>query len=302
MFKLKGIALILFMVLITSFVFSSEFPKSSSNDFDKDIVFVVDRIEIPSGTDAYYYIYYFKVFIRSLKLDMPSGADKNYHANLYLKIKVTDTKSGKEVLAQEFKRPLTAATISNASFHVEYFGVELKPGTYKVEVVILDTFAESDGKVPEGTKQAVFTDDLNLYPRQSTLLISDPILTAKPIEAAKGGSQDFVIGSLYVYPNVDHITGSSLPFGLFFTINNLKMINGNARIEIEYTLKKDGAVFFFIKEVLDAQFQDIIHAVNPGRFASVYSLNPGTYSLEVKVLDMNGTTSSTKEILINLSK
>ncbi|MCK4667557.1 hypothetical protein KAU33_12450 [Candidatus Dependentiae bacterium] len=301
----KIILIRIFLVLLfTTSIFARDFPiiSSPNADFTNDIVYYIDKVEFPSEKNATYIIYYLEFFMKSLKTEK-SSKDSLFHAKIYMKIKVIDTKTNEVVKTEELKRSLTATVISTTSSHIEYFGLELNPGSYKISIEIYDCYPDADGNFPEGTKSMPYAEEFSIESRSNNeVSISDPIIASAPISPAKKVDTDFVLNGVYVYPNVQHVISRQFPISLFFTIGNLKRISGNARVEVEYKITKDGIDYYFIREVFDTKFSDIIHPVNPRLFSSVYSLPVGKYNINVKVKDLNGQNNSSKDIKINLIK
>ena len=301
----KIILISIFLVLLfTTSIFARDFPiiSSPNADFTNDIVYYLDKVEFPSEKNATYIIYYLEFFIKSLKYEH-SSKDSRDHAKIYMNIKVTDTKTNEVVKTETLKRSVSVAKISTTSNYIDYFGLELNPGSYKISIEIYDHYPDADGKFPEGTKTGLYAEEFSIEPRSDNkVTISDPIIAVAPISPAKGDDPAFVISGVFVYPNVQHVVSRQFPISLFFTLGNIKLINGKARIEIEYKITKDGIDYFFIREVFDTKFSDIIHPVNPRLFSSIYSLPEGSYNINIKVIDLNGQNSSSKDVKINLIK
>ena len=162
--KKKIILISLFLILLfTTSVFARDFPiaGSASADFTNDIVYYLDKVEFPSEKNSTDIIYYLQFFIKSLKAEH-SSKDSLYRVKIHLDITVTDTKTDKVVKKESIQRPLAATKITNSSMHIEYFGLNLSPGSYKITIEIYDHYPDAAGKFPEGTKKSLYTENFSV--------------------------------------------------------------------------------------------------------------------------------------------
>ena len=156
----------------------------------------------------------------------------------------------------------------------------LRPGHYKVSVVVKDDLTGRMGSIDLGLEVPKFEDDKL---ETSSLILADQI---QPLPTNQVGSGPFVIGSTRVRPSVKHMFSRDQKLGLFMQVYNLGLDPQTHRssTNIEYKFTKDG------KTILD-QPEDTSKWANAGQQITLEKnlelkpLQPGKYSVQIKVTD-----------------
>jgi GWxTD domain-containing protein len=183
-----------------------------------------------------------------------------------------------DTIRKDFPDSLLQASLRSSSIYQK--AVPLRPGLYRLDVVLKDTSSNNIGVVNTRLAVPPFDDDKL---QASTLILADEIT---PVAAKDIGLGMFVIGSMKVRPKLDHSFTASQPIGVYFQIYNLKIDDkthkNSASIEIRI-LQGDQSV----KHVVQTSEQ--LH--QPGEQMTVQeslpaqTLAPGKYKIEIKTTD-----------------
>jgi GWxTD domain-containing protein len=192
-----------------------------------------------------------------------------------------------DTIRKDFPDSLLQGSLRSSSIYQK--AVPLRPGLYRLDVVLKDTTSNNIGVVNTRLAVPPFDDDKL---QASTLILADEI---SPVASKDIGLGMFVIGSMKVRPKLDHSFLATQPIGVYFQIYNLKIDDNthknNASIEIKI-LQGDQA----IKQVVQSSEQ--LH--QPGEQLTVQeslpaqTLAPGKYRLEIKTTDAVSNQSITR--------
>src|SRR5436853_1910186 len=157
--------------------------------------------------------------------------------------------------------------------------VALTPGRYRVDVIVRDTASGATGVRHVGFE----------VPKYDTAKLS----TATLVLAAKLeglGEQPavgmFTIGNVKVIPNVSGTYHKGTPVGIYMQIYNAGIDQTTLRpsVDVEYALMKDGKEIFKAPEDWRGN-SDAGQRLTLARLLDSRTLNPGDYSIEVRVRD-----------------
>jgi GWxTD domain-containing protein len=192
-----------------------------------------------------------------------------------------------DTIRKDFPDSLLQGSLRSSSIYQK--AVPLRPGLYRLDVVLKDTTSNNIGVVNTRLAVPPFDDDKL---QASTLILADEI---SPVASKDIGLGMFVIGSMKVRPKLDQSFLATQPIGVYFQIYNLKIDDNthknNASIEIKI-LQGDQP----IKQVVQSSEQ--LH--QPGEQLTVQeslpaqTLAPGKYRLEIKTTDAVSNQSITR--------
>lgn len=192
-----------------------------------------------------------------------------------------------DTIRKDFPDSLLQGSLRSSSIYQK--AVPLRPGLYRLDVVLKDTTSNNIGVVNTRLAVPPFDDDKL---QASTLILADEI---SPVASKDIGLGMFVIGSMKVRPKLDQSFLATQPIGVYFQIYNLKIDDNthknNASVEIKI-LQGDQA----IKQVVQSSEQ--LH--QPGEQLTVQeslpaqTLAPGKYRLEIKTTDAVSNQSITR--------
>src|SRR5256884_3555016 len=157
--------------------------------------------------------------------------------------------------------------------------VALTPGRYRVDVIVRDTASGATGVRHVGFE----------VPKYDTAKLSTSTLVlAAKIEGL--GDQPavgmFTIGNVKVIPNVSGTYHKGTPIGIYLQIYNAGIDQTTLRpsVDVEYALMKDGKEIFKAPEDWRGN-SDAGQRLTLARLLDSRTLNPGDYSIEVRVRD-----------------
>lgn len=192
-----------------------------------------------------------------------------------------------DTIRRDFPDSLLQPSLRSSSIYQK--ALPLRPGLYRLDIVLKDTTSNNIGVVNTRLAVPLYDDDKL---QASTLILADEI---SPVAAKDIGLGMFVIGSMKVRPKLDHSFSANQAIGLYFQIYNLKIDDtthkNNASIEIQI-LKGDQS----IKHVVQSSEQ--LH--QPGEQMTVQeslppqTLVPGKYRIEIKTTDAVANQSITR--------
>src|SRR5437588_3057990 len=157
--------------------------------------------------------------------------------------------------------------------------VALSPGRYRVDVIVRDTASGATGVRHVGFE----------VPKYDTAKLSTSTLVlAAKLEGL--GDQPavgmFTIGNVKVIPNVSGTYHKGTPVGIYLQIYNAGIDQTTLRpsVDVEYALMKDGKEIFKAPEDWRGN-SDSGQRLTLARLLDSRTLNPGDYSIEVRVRD-----------------
>ena len=198
-----------------------------------------------------------------------------------------------DTVRQDFPDSLLQQSLKSASIYQK--AVPLRPGLYRLDVVVKDTTSNNVGVLNTRLAVPPFEDEKLAA---STLILADQI---SPVAAKELGVGQFVIGSVKIRPKVDGTFPANQPLGLFLQIYNLKVDDkthkNSATVDMQ-VLQGDKTVGHVVQSSEDLKQtgeQLTIQQVVP-----INTLAPGKYRVEIKATDAlaNQTISRTAEFTI----
>jgi hypothetical protein len=198
-----------------------------------------------------------------------------------------------DTIRRDFPDTLLQQSLKGAAIYQK--ALPLRPGLYRLDVVIKDTTSNNVGVIT--TRLAVpEIDDDKLA--ASSLILADSI---SPVAAKDLGVGQFVIGSTKVRPKVDQVFPANQPMGVFLQFYNLKVDTSsrlnNATVEIQI-FRGDQSVADSV--VSSSDMKQNGEQITVDRIVQLNSLTPGKYRIEVKVTDAiaNQTVSKSSEFTV----
>lgn len=151
----------------------------------------------------------------------------------------------------------------------------LKPGLYKLSLVLKDENSGSIGFLDIGIRVPQYADEKL---GSSSLILADLI---QQIPTTQVGTGMFVIGSTKVRPSVQKIFNRDQNLGIYMQVYNLSTDPGTHKpsADIQYDLTKDG------KSLYSKSEQAQTAQVTISKTLPLKTLQPGEYTIEVKVTD-----------------
>ena len=192
-----------------------------------------------------------------------------------------------DTIRKDFPDSLLQGSLRTSSIYQK--AVPLRPGLYRLDVVLKDTTSNNVGVVNTRLAVPPFDDDKL---QASTLILADEI---SPVASKDIGLGMFVIGSMKVRPKLDQSFLATQPIGVYFQIYNLKIDDSthknNASIEIKI-LQGDQAV----KQVVQSseQLHQQGEQLTVQESVPAQTLPPGKYRLEIKTTDAVANQSITR--------
>jgi GWxTD domain-containing protein len=192
-----------------------------------------------------------------------------------------------DTIRKDFPDSLLQASLRSSSIYQK--AVPLRPGLYRLDVVLKDTSSNNIGVV--NTRLAVPPFDEDKL-QASTLILADEIT---PVAAKDIGLGMFVIGSMKVRPKLDHSFTASQPIGVYFQIYNLKIDDkthkNNASIEIQI-LQGDQSIKHVVQS--SEQLHQAGEQMTVQESLPAQTLPPGKYKIEIKTTDAVSNQSITR--------
>ena len=183
-----------------------------------------------------------------------------------------------DTIRRDFPDSLLQASLRSASIYQK--AVPLRPGLYRLDVVLKDTTSNNIGVVNTRLAVPPFDDDKL---QASTLILADEI---SPVAAKDIGLGMFVIGSMKVRPKLDQSFTTSQPIGVYFQIYNLKIDDkthkNNASIEIQI-LRGDQSIKHVVQS--SEQLHQSGEQMTVQESLPAQTLAPGKYRIEIKTTD-----------------
>jgi GWxTD domain-containing protein len=153
--------------------------------------------------------------------------------------------------------------------------VPLRPGHYKLSLVVKDETSGNIGSTDVGLVVPQFEDDKL---SNSSLILADLI---QQLPTSQVGTGPFVIGGTKVRPSVNDVFTRDQNLGIYMQVYNLAPDPKTHRpsADIQYDLTKDG------KSVFTKSEQAETAQVTISKTLPLKPLQPGKYTLEIKVTD-----------------
>ncbi len=159
--------------------------------------------------------------------------------------------------------------------------IPLKPGRYKLSVVLKDDNSGHMGSEEFGITVPNFSEDKGLM--ASSLILADQIV---PLPTSQVGTGMFTIGGTKVRPSVNNIFTTDETLGIYMQVYNLGLDEKTKKpsLDVQYEISKDG------KTLLD-QPEDAKNLKSASQQYTIIKkmalkpLQPGKYTVQIKVTD-----------------
>jgi len=195
-----------------------------------------------------------------------------------------------DTISQDIPDALFKQGLDSASIHQKI--IPLRPGLYKLDLVLKDINSGNVGTVSQRLQVPRFPDDkLQL----SSLILADLVENLPPSQI---GSGSFILGSNKVRPNVNDDFRHDRNLNLWFQVYNLKLDDASKKpsATVETLITKNGRE---VKRDVE-QASELSNAAAQMTLAKTVSLKdfePGEYSVQVKVTD-----NLTKDVIASAEK
>lgn len=192
-----------------------------------------------------------------------------------------------DTVRRDFPDSLLQASLRSASIYQK--AVPLRPGLYRLDVVLKDTTSNNIGVVNTRLAVPPFDDDKL---QASTLILADEI---SPVASKDIGLGMFVIGSMKVRPKLDQSFSANQPIGLYFQVYNLKIDDqthkNNASVDIQI-FQGDKAIKHVVQS--SEQLHQTGEQLTVQESVPAQTLPPGKYRIEIKTTDAVANQSITR--------
>ena len=195
-----------------------------------------------------------------------------------------------DTISQDIPDALFKQQLDGASIHQKV--VPLRPGLYKLDLVLKDINSGNVGTVSQRLQVPRFPDDkLQL----SSLILADVVENLPPTQI---GSGSFILGSNKVRPNVRDEFKKDRTLNLWFQVYNLKLDEGSRKpsATVEMLITKNGREVK--REVEQAsELSNAAAQMTLSKSLPLKDFEAGEYSVQVKVTD-----NLTKDVIASAEK
>jgi hypothetical protein len=169
--------------------------------------------------------------------------------------------------------------------------IPLRPGLYRLDIVIKDVKSGNVGVVNTRLQVPRFEDDKL---EASSLIVADGG-KLEHVPSKQIGTGQFVLGSTKVVPRLDADFATTEKLGIYMQVYNLKADDKThkSNATFVYTVKKGDQQIMQFKETSD-QMKQTGEQVTIERLLPLATLSPGKYSLEIVATDSNSNKTITK--------
>jgi hypothetical protein len=159
--------------------------------------------------------------------------------------------------------------------------VPLRPGLYRLDVVVKDTQSGNLGVVDTALRVPRFAEDKL---DASSLILADQIET---VPTSQIGSGQFVLNSYKVQPRLSQEFSNTDKLGIFLQLYNLRVDQSTHKtnVSVAYRIKKDQQEVWRAVETSD-QIREGGEQFTIQRYLPVASLAPGRYTIELTAIDL----------------
>jgi len=197
------------------------------------------------------------------------------------------------LISRDFPESLFQSSLALSSIYQRT--VPLRPGLYRLDVVIKDTQSGRIGMVNTALRVPRFEDDKL---EASSLILADEIAA---VPTAQIGAGQFVLGAYKVRPRLSQEFSSTDKLGIFLQLYNLKLdeTSHKTNISVVYRITKEQQEVWRAVETPDHLHQGG-EQLTIERYLPVVSLSPGRYAIEVIAIDLlaNETITRTAEFAL----
>jgi GWxTD domain-containing protein len=169
--------------------------------------------------------------------------------------------------------------------------VPLRPGLYRLDIVIKDVKSGNVGVVNTRLQVPRFEDDKL---EASSLIVADGA-KLEHVPSKQIGTGQFVLGSTKVVPRLDAEFQNSEKLGIYMQVYNLKPDDKTHKSAATflYTVKKGDQQIMQFKETSE-EMKQTGEQVTIERLLPLATLTPGKYSLEIVATDTNTSKTVSK--------
>ncbi len=191
-----------------------------------------------------------------------------------------------DVVNRDFPEALLQASLKGMSVYQK--AVPLRPGLYKLDLVIKDVNSGNVGVVNSALRVPRYTEN---QLAASTLIIADQI---ERVPARQIGLGQFVIGASKVRPRMDATFTQADRMGFYLQVYNLGIdeTSHKSNAAIEYRIRKDGKEVSKQAETSE-QLAQGGEQLTIEKTMMLTNYPPGKYKLEVQVTDQVGKKTIT---------
>jgi GWxTD domain-containing protein len=191
-----------------------------------------------------------------------------------------------DVVNRDFPEALLQASLKGVSVYQK--AVPLRPGLYKLDLVIKDVNSGNVGVVNSALRVPRYAED---QLAASTLIIADQI---EKVPARQIGLGQFVIGASKVRPRMDATFTQADRMGFYLQVYNLGIdeTSHKSNATIEYRIRKDGKELSKQAETSD-QLAQGGEQLTIEKTMALTNFAPGKYKLEIQVTDQVGKKTIT---------
>jgi GWxTD domain-containing protein len=202
-----------------------------------------------------------------------------------------------DLVSRDFPESLFQSSLALSSIYQRT--VPLRPGLYRLDVVIKDTQSGRIGMVNTALRVPHFEDDKL---DASSLILADEIAA---VPTAEIGAGQFALGAYKVRPRLSQEFSSTDKLGVFLQLYNLKLdeTSHKTNVSVAYRITKDQQELWRAVETPDHLHQGG-EQLTIERYLPVVSLSPGRYTMEVIAIDLlaNETITRTAEFTLKPSQ
>ena len=163
---------------------------------------------------------------------------------------------------------------------VYQYAIPLRPGRYKLSLVMKDNINGHMGSMEIGVVVPRFEDDKL---SNSSLILADLI---QPLPTSQVGTGPFVIGGTKVRPSVNQTFTRDQKLGIYMQVYNLGLDakTHKSSLDVQYQVLKDGKPLLAQAEDA-AKLKDASQQVTLEKQMPLSVLQPGKYTVQIKVTD-----------------
>jgi GWxTD domain-containing protein len=239
----------------------------------------VDFLRVTSNTDLV------PITVQVRNRDLSFQGNQGVHSavlNLYGRITTPGgivVQTFEDVISRDFPESLFASSLNLSSIYQKI--VPLRPGLYRLDVIIKDTQNGNLGIFGTAIRVPHF-DEEKLD--ASSLILADQIET---VSSAQIGIGQFVLGSYKVRPRLSQEFLSTDKLGIFLQLYNLKLDEASHKINVSvaYRITKEQQEVWRTVETPEHLHQGG-EQLTIERLIPVASLAPGHYTMEVTAIDL----------------
>jgi GWxTD domain-containing protein len=192
-------------------------------------------------------------------------------------------------ISRDFPDSLFQQSIKLQSIYQK--AVPLRPGLYRLDIVIKDVKSGNVGVINTRLQVPRFEDDKL---DASSLIVADGS-KLEHVPSKQIGTGQFVLGSTKVVPRLDGEFNNSEKLGIYMQVYNLKPDDKTHKsaANFVYTIKKGDQQIMQFKETSE-QMKQTGEQVTIERLLPLATLTPGKYSLEITATDTLANQKITK--------